>query len=79
MNTTDIRHTTTTLAAATAATVLALGTVTASPADANRPAPDGGRTTTVGSSTVSRDIDQVVTMLKVQRAQYLVDHPRLMR
>ena len=78
MNSTNIRRTATTLATATAA-VLALGTVSASPADADRPAPDGGRTTTVGSSTVSRSIDEVVTMLKVQRAQYLIDHPRLLR
>jgi hypothetical protein len=78
MNSTNTRRTAATLATATAA-VLALGTVSASPADANRPAPDGGRTTTVGSSTVSMDIDEVVTMLKVQRAQYLIDHPRLLR
>jgi hypothetical protein len=33
----------------------------------------------VGSSTVAMDIDEIVTMLKVQWAQYLVDHPRLLR
>jgi hypothetical protein len=81
LNTTNTRRTAGTLVAATAATaaVLALGIVSTSPAEANRPAPDGGRTTTVGSSTVSTDIDEVVTMLKVQRAQYLIDHPRLLR
>jgi hypothetical protein len=78
MNGTNIRRTATTLATATAA-MLALASVTASPADANRRAPDGGRTTTVGSSTVSLDIDEIVTMLKVQRAQYLIDHPSLLR
>jgi hypothetical protein len=82
MNTTNIRRTTAlaTAAAATAtAAVLALGTVSASPADADRPAPDGGPTTTVGSSVMSMDIDEIVTMLKVHRAQYLIDHPRLLR
>jgi hypothetical protein len=78
MNSTSIRRTAATLATATAA-VLALGAVSASPADAKRPVPDGGRTTTAGSSPVSMDIDEVVTMQKVQRAQYLIDHPRLLR
>jgi hypothetical protein len=76
MNSTNIRHTAATLATVTAATaaVLALGIVSPSPADATRPVPDGGPTTTVGST-----IDEVVTQLKVQRAQYLIDHPRLLR
>jgi hypothetical protein len=79
MNSTNIRRTTATLATATAA-VLALGTMSASPALAGRTTPDGGgRTTTVGSSTVPMDMDLVVTMLKVKRAQYLIDHPGLLR
>ena len=78
MNSTDIRRTAATLATATAA-VLALATVSASPADAERPRPDGGSTTTVGSNTLSGDIAAVVDMLKVQRVQFLLDHPRLLR
>ena len=78
MNSTEIRRTAATLATATAA-VLALATVGASPADAERPGPDGGSRTTVGSSSLSGDIAAVVDMLKVQRVQFLLDHPRLLR
>ena len=79
MNSTNKRHLAAALGTATAA-VLALGTLSASPANAHRPASDGGRpTTSSGSSTVSMGIDEVVTMLKVERAQYLNDHPRLLR
>ncbi|MGY2702344.1 MULTISPECIES: hypothetical protein [unclassified Nocardioides] len=78
MNTTNARLAAATATAATAA-VVALGPVSASPANANRPAPSEGCSTTPRASTASMDIDQIVTMLKVQRAQYLIDHPRLLR
>ena len=58
--------------------MLAIGTVSPSPAGASRPVPDIGPTT-VGSSNGSMDIDGLVTTLKVERAQYLVDNPRLLR
>jgi hypothetical protein len=78
MNSTEIRRTAATLATAAAA-VLALGTVGASPADAERPVPDGCGTTTVGSNNLSGDIAAVVDKLKVQRVQFLLDNPRLLR
>ena len=85
MNTTNTRRAVTNLAATVAVagaltimSAVAPTTAGAHPAD---PIPDPTTrcAESVGSSIASMDIDQIVTILKVQRARYLIDHPSLVR
>lgn len=76
MNTANTRRTVTTLAAAAAVAgaLTIMSAVAPTTASAHRPDPIPDN---VGSSIGSMDIDEIVTMLKVRRAMYLIDHPHL--
>ena len=87
MNTINTRRAATTLAAAAAVagalTVMSAVAPTAASARLPDPIPDlatrceASIDKPVESKLASMDIDEIVTMLKVQRAMYLIDHPHL--
>ena len=89
MNTANTPGTVTTLAAAAAVAcaLTIMSAVAPTTASAHRPDPVPDPATrcaasadnTVGSSLASMDIDEIVTMLKVRRARYLIAHPYLLR